>query len=74
KLVKSNLNSTLILRSGTTNVSETILYNDEKKLGININPPNIPLLITDASNIALRLEKNWINNIDENSTDSSDPN
>ena len=62
----------LELVSGTQNLTETTIYNDQKMIGVNITPPNIPLIITNINNLIIRLERNWLKKTDQNITDSFD--
>lgn len=71
---KSTLFSTLLLTSGTKNITATDIFNDQQKYGVNINLPTIPLLITSISSPSIRLERNWKNKTEENKTSSNDRN
>ncbi|MEC8677563.1 MAG: hypothetical protein VXX85_01765, partial [Candidatus Margulisiibacteriota bacterium] len=64
----------LELVSGTQNLTETTIYNDQKMIGVNITPPKIPLIITNINNLIIRLERNWLKKTDQNITDSFDSN
>ena len=72
KQSNSNTIADLELVSGTQNLTETTHYNDHKMIGMNITPPNIPLIITSMNNLLIRLEKNWLKKTDQNNTDSFD--
>ena len=71
---KSSLFNTLLLTTGTENITTTKIFNDKQKYGVNIKLPTIPLLITSAKSPLLRLETNWANKIEENNTTSNDSN
>lgn len=71
---KSSLFSTLLLTSGTENITTTDIANDQQKYGVNINLPSIPLIITSISSPVLRLETSWTNKTEENKTSSNDLN
>ncbi|MGA0241790.1 MAG: hypothetical protein ACO3K7_02175 [Candidatus Marinamargulisbacteria bacterium] len=66
--------STLIMSSNTENITELLLFNNQKSTGITISPPNIPLLLTKIHQPIVRLERSWKTKIDENNTQSNDIN
>ena len=72
KTSNSDVESILIQTSGTQNVTNSILYNDFQKYGVNISIPSIPIFITSINSPLLRLETQKSIKTDKNITNSTD--
>jgi hypothetical protein len=73
-ITQSNSNQTSITeeKTSTINTIESTFFNNTQKYGMNINIPNIPLLITSIKSPSLRIEENQKIKKDTSNTSSTD--
>ena len=68
----SNIDTNLILTSGTTNATTSELSTDKQDYNLSARLPSIPLLISDLKSPFIRYTNKWTNKKDTNSTNSTD--
>ena len=68
----SNIDTNLILTSGTTNATTSELSTDKQDYNLSARLPSIPLLISDLKSPFIRYTNKWTNKKDTNITNSTD--